>query len=190
MKAQDMPVPSGQPDNQDIALAILSLAESIKAGQTNGVNDRMEKMLELLSSREEARPHENHFNPPMKSHYNPDGDRDFPRPDLKCQIVCTGVRLHKDCLTRTEIDLFNRLEPGVYRVTKADGRSIPFTVTEKVDEGGKRERLNISYPCKSNEERSNHLSLTSYLQEVLGETKSTEALRAQIEQLKQQLKTV
>jgi hypothetical protein len=176
-------------DNSDIATAILALAESIKAGQTQPavVNPQLEGMLKLLEDREQARPHENLFSPPMISHFNPLGDRDHPKPDLKTDIRWVGYRMTKETLRRDEIELVNKLEPGEFRVTKSDGRTIPFTVTAKKDDNGKLERMNIHFPCKSNEDRSNHLSMESYLREVLGESASTESLRAQIEQLKIQL---
>lgn len=182
------PVPM---DNQDIALAILSLAEAIKTGQSNNqqVNPQLEGMLKLLQEREEARPHENLFNPPMKSAFNPEGDRDNPRPDLKCQMFWVGFKMSKDNLRRVEIELLNRIEPGAYKVTKADGKVIPFTVIARYEDTGTLDRMNISFPCKSADDRASHLSMESYLREALGETASTESLRAQIEQLKIKLAT-
>jgi hypothetical protein len=179
-----MPAPSGQ---EDVALSILALAEAIKAGQTNGVSEKLDTMAAFLMAQEQARPHENVFNPPMVSHYNPLGERDFPRPDLKCDVSWTGFKLNKECLTRDEIELLNRLEPGDYTVRKGDGAQIQFVVTEKVGNAGKRERLSIFYPCKSSEDRSNHLSMANYMRQVLGEDVTNDDLRLQIDALKRQL---
>ena len=179
--------PATEPSNADVTKAILALAEAIKAGKTDGTAEKLSSIEKFLIEREESRPHENVFNPPMLSHYNPKGDRDFPRTELKCQMYWVGFKMAKENLRQTEIELMNRLEPGNYRVTKADGRSIPFTVSAKHDESGKLDRLSVYFPCKNTEDRSNHLSMESYLREVLGEAYSTESLRAQIESLQTQL---
>jgi hypothetical protein len=175
-------------DNQDIAVAILALAEAIKTGQANsGHSEQLSNIEKFLMEREQARPHENLFNPPMKSHFNPLGERDHPRDELKCQMFWAGYKMTKDNLRQSEIELLNRIDPGVYRVTKADGRTIPFTVVARTDDTGKLDRMNFHFACKSAEDRSNHLSMESYLKEALGEVSSTESLRAQIETLKSQL---
>lgn len=190
MAAPSAPKTDAPADNQDIALAILALAESIKAGQSNGLDNKLASIEKFLMERESARPHENLFNPPMISHYNPLGDRDNPRPELRCETLWVGYRLHKDNMTREEIELTNRLQPGKYLVTKADGRRIAFTVTPKFNEANDLEKISIHYPCKSSEDRSNHLSMVSYMREALGDVASTESLHAQIEALKQQLANV
>ena len=175
----------------DIAAAILELAKSIKSGQqdTGAIQGQLASLERFLVMEAESRPHEN-LNPPMKSYANPEGERDHPRAELHCKTVWVGYRLNKEGLTRTEIELLNRVEPGNYRVTKSDGKSIPFDVSVKVDDAGKRERKMFYFPCKNSEDRSNHLSMESYLREVLGESASTESLRAQIEVLRQQLQGV
>lgn len=174
--------------NQDLALAIMSLAEAIKTQSATpaAANTQLDGMLRLLEEREKSRPHENLF-PPMKSDMNPEGERDFPRLELKCKMFWVGYKMQKDNLRRDEILLLNRLVPGEYRVTKGDGKTIPFTVAAKQDEAGKLERLSIAFPCKDVDARMSHLSMESYLRQVLGETASVESLMAQIQTLKAQL---
>lgn len=133
--------------------------------------------------------YENNF-PPAISALNPLGDRDHPRPDLKCDIIWVGYKMPKEALSRTEIELLNALEPGEYRVTKADGKRIPFTVQGKVGFDGRLERLTIHFPCKNTEDRQNHLSMSAYLLEVLGRTQpSVEQLLNQVKALQAELAT-
>ncbi len=178
-----------QPSLTDISFAILQLAEAIKSGQSSPAqaNPQLDAMLALIKEREDARPHENLFNPPMMSDYNPQGDRDNPKPDLKCKMYWLGYKMTKETMTPEEVSLMNRLEPGNYRVVKSDGRSIPFTVQTKLDEAGKLEKLNVTFPCKNTEDRMNHLSMSAYLRSVLGEKTDVELLYAKIDDLKLQL---
>lgn len=187
------PVSQAAPEpvnNADLALAILSLAEAIKSGKsdTSALAGQLAGIEKFLLDQEGQRPHENLY-PPMKSDMNPEGDRDHPRSELKCKMYWVGYKMTKDNLRTSEIALLNRVQPGDYRVTKGDGKNIPFTVLARQDAAGKLERLNFHFPCKDADDRASHLSMESYLREVLGEVASTESLRAQIEQLKQQLST-
>lgn len=177
-------------DNQDLALAILSLAEAIKSGKsdTSALAGQLAGIEKFLLDQEGQRSHENLY-PPMKSDMNPEGEKDSPRPELKCRMFWVGYKMTKDNLRKSEIELLNRIQPGEYRVTKGDGKNIPFTVTPRVDAAGKLDRLSFYFPCKDADDRASHLSMESYLREVLGEVASTEGLRAQIEALKQQLST-
>jgi len=116
---------------------------------------------------------ENNF-PPEISNYNKKGERDNPRPELRCKMIWVGINLTKEMLTREEIELVNQVQPGDYRVTKADNSTIEFTVEGKVDRAGKPELLRFHFPCKHVEDRQNHMPMTSYLREVLNPEKQEE----------------
>lgn len=183
---KDTTIPAVTAPDPSMAQALAMIAEalkSIKTGDADAV-DRLKTMETFLMEREAARPHENVFNPPMVSHYNPLGERDHPRPDLHCKMFWVGYELTKDQLTLAEIELLNRIQPGDYRVTKSDGKTIPFKVGQKVSDSGQIEHLTFHFPCKSSEDRQNHASMVSYLREALGETVDPGVLLAQIAQLK------
>ncbi len=112
--------------------------------------------------------YENAFAPEI-SQYNPLGERDNPRPELRCKMIWVGFKLAKVALTLDEITLLNQMQPGEYRVTKADGKSIPFTITGKQDAAGRLDMLTYHFPCKSTEDRHNHMGMVAYLREVLAQ---------------------
>lgn len=139
---------------QDVRAEIedLNSVEARKAGRSLGATGVYENRL-----------------PPEISVYNPKGERDNPRPELRCMMVWVGFKLSNMGLTRDEIELLNQVKPGDYRVTKADGSTIDFTVDGKQDRAGKPELLSFHFPCKAVEDRQNHMSMTSYLKEVLAQ---------------------
>ena len=98
-----------------------------------------------------------------------------------------GYDLRAESLTREELDVLNRMEPGHYRVTKADGKSIPFDVQARQDDAGKLESLAFHFPCKGPDEQQSHNSMQMYLQMCLGESVSREDLLSQVAALKGQL---
>jgi hypothetical protein len=107
---------------------------------------------------------------------NPRGDRDHPRPTLRTKTYQNGIEFQQDTLTWEEILALNALPAGEFRVTKANGDKIKFTVkfTEGFD-GITVERVELAYPCKD-EHRTDHKSLLDYCLEVLGLAGKTEAV--------------
>ena len=175
----------------DVAHALVMIAQMLKevrAGDA-GSSVHLASIERLLAHQEATRPHENLFNPPLVSEANPLGERDHPRPELRCKMYWTGYEIKKESLSCTEIELLNRIKPGVYQVHKADGQRISFTVGEKRSDSGTIEQLTFHFPCKGAEHRQNHNSMTAYLQEALGETVTAEGLRAQIVALERQIAT-
>lgn len=164
--------------------ALALIAQAIQQLAKNGETDRLATIEKILLHQEQARPHENLFNPPMISALNPLGERDHPRPDLKCKMIWVGHELTKEGLSREEIELLNRMQPGEYRVTKADGLTIPFRVSSRVKDSGALDHLSFHFPCKTPEHRQNHAPMTSYLREVLGEAQTVQTLQAEVERLR------
>jgi hypothetical protein len=107
--------------------------------------------------------------PPEISDYNPLGERDNPRDELRCKMIWVGFKLTKAGLSKDEIALLNEVSnfPGEYRVTKADGSLIDFTVTAKTNRAGQTEAVTFHFPCKAVEDRQNHMPMTAYLREAL-----------------------
>ena len=198
-----------EPSMADVLLAInatLQEMRKVPASDQNAlIADRLTAMLEAQQSRQvqdsmdtaEARKSGRHVGPtgvlenefpPAISFLNPLGERDHPRPELKCRIVWAGYEESKESLTREEIELLNQVQPGDYRVTKADGVSIPFTVKGKTGNNGRLEMLRFSFPCKNVEDRMGIRSKVDWLKEVLGEkVPSSAALLDEIAKLRAQI---
>lgn len=182
------------PDSQaQIAHAFTKIAETLDAiraqGAGPGVSEQLEGIQKFLVHQESTRPHENHFNPPLISHFNPLGERDHPKPALKTKMIWVGYEITPDTSTAQEIELLNRCEPGERLVTKADGSQILFRVEAKRADTGKLELLSFHFPCKGPEHRQNHAPMVAYLQEYLGEKHTLDQLRAQVAHLQAQLAT-
>lgn len=129
---------------------------------------------------------ENKF-PPLISVFNPLGERDHPRPQLACEMWQNGYKLDRDTLTLEEITLLNTLQPGDYRVTKANGEVIPFGVSAERNNAGTIQTLRITFPSKG-EDRHDHASLANYLREAQGATVPTvRQLEDQLAALKAEL---
>ena len=134
-----------------------ALAERVTtATATDGdqaVLDRLTTAFEALTATQKEvanatkRP-SNQF-PPEISPYNLRGDKDFPRPRLKCQYVTPWCRPDDDTsLTREEVELLNLLEPGTYPIRRTDGTRIELAVlaTYPPEGGDVPTRLTVTHP--------------------------------------------
>lgn len=169
------------------------LIEKMKgSGANNGdvVERLLEQQQQLLNK---TRP-ENPDSPRISVYSHAEGERDNPKADLKCRMRWVGYELTTDTLRPLEVELLNKLQPGEFRVTKADGTPIKFTVQAKFsdvyDDQTNRPRLeslDISFPCKG-EHRQNHMSMVAYLQQVLhGAIPSTDDLLREVARLRSEL---
>lgn len=165
-----------------VLLKLAELIKDIKASSDETLKAQMASQAELL-----IRTMPENKQPPLISVFNPLGDRDHPRPELKCKTYQNGYQLEREQLTTEEIELVNVITPGDYRVTKADGQVVPFTVSGEVDNAGQVQKKLIAFPSKG-EDRHNHLPLTSYLREAQGMRSPTVSqLAAQVAKLKAEL---
>ena len=116
---------------------------------------------------------------PMVSVFNPKGETAHPRPTLKCKFFQNGIPMDRDTLMWEEIEALNALPPGAFRVAKANGQQIPFTVAvTKTLDGETWEKVEIGYPCKD-DHRHDHRSLYDYCIDALesaGKTEDVERL--------------
>lgn len=80
---------------------------------------------------------------PKISAFNLRGEKDFPMPALKCEVVApfaSTPTLH--AYTREEVELLNQIEPGVYEVELADQSVATLNVVgTKNSQSGALERL-------------------------------------------------
>jgi hypothetical protein len=141
----------------------------MKQGSGGGNADVIAKLLEQQSQLLVKTKPENTDHPGISVFSYPEGDLKRPKPVLKCKFFWCGHEESADQLTPEEIDLRNQLEPGEYKVTKANGVEIKFTVTPKYTDAGRLEEMAVSYPCKKGEQRTDHMSNVAYLRQVLGE---------------------
>lgn len=133
---------------------------------------------------------ENKTAPGISVYSNPRGERDDPKPALKCKFYWCGPEERPEVLTPEEIILRNKLQPGDYRVTKSNGARINFKVTAQYKADGGVESLSVWFPCKKGDDRHDHRSNLDYLREVLGEkVQSAEELMAEVAKLRKELAT-
>jgi hypothetical protein len=166
----------------ETARLLLEMKQS-GTGDANVIEQLLEQQQQLLVK---TKP-ENTDHPGISAFSYPEGDLKKPKPDLKCEFIWCGQEESKEQLTPEEIELRNRLEPGNYFVTKANGQKIKFNVAAKYTDGGKLESLNVWFPCKG-DQRNDHMSSVAYLRQVLGEqVLSLEELMAQVNKLQGEL---
>lgn len=168
------PAPS-VPTMADMLALIKQLAVELRSTPAPDTISAAQKQVELMERLLIKTRPENPEHPGISVYSYPEGDLARPKPALKCKMTWVGYELNTDTLTPHEIDLLNRLEAGDTRVTKADGTPVPFKVhakySDKVDLTTGRyvlEQLDVWFPCKG-EHRQNHMSMTSYLNQALGE---------------------
>ena len=107
------------------------------------------------------------------SPFNPRGDRTYAHlMQLKCDIYAPWKidKMHHGC-TREEVELFNRLTPGIYPITLNDDTPAKVTVIGQTNEAtGAIERLTLQpEPSWTNEHRNRFRSMSAMLREMLGE---------------------
>ena len=200
-EATDEEAAESQPakkDEQPTMAAVLAkmaeLIEKVSSTKTDATKDAAYRQIELIEQLI-TKTHPENVDHPGISVFNPDGDVAHPKPDLKCKFYWVGYDMRPETLTRQEIELLNRLTPGEYRVTKSDGVGIPFRVegkkSDKLDDQGvsQLESISIWFSCK-NEARHNHMSMVSYLQQVLGDKIPTVAeMMKELTRIKKELAT-
>lgn len=177
----------------DILLQIAQTLADVQTRATQGVDvaDALTKMTstlsELATRARPENPDHNHvsayFTEADKARY---GDH-TKKPAFKCDMFWVGYPLDPETQTPEEIEVLNTLVPGEYRVKKANGTEIPFTVEGKRKMSGELESLWIQFPCKG-EQSTDHGSMVSYCQQAMGAAiPSLADLQAQLATLRQEL---
>ena len=174
---------------QETARLLAEMKTSGQGGNTAVIEKMLEQQEQLLIKTKPENP-----TAPGISEYRPLGTAAYPDLALKCKLTWCGYELTTDTLTPLEIQWLNRLEPGEFRVTKADGTKIPFKVTAKHSQSWNEqtqrfelEQMDVWFPCKG-EHRQNHMSMLSYCQQaVQGSIPSTDELLREVARLKQEL---
>lgn len=116
-------------------------------------------------------PRDNPMGSPMVSVYNPKGDRDHPREDLRCPMTFVGYDVERDALKPHELTLLNLIEPGRYRVKKTDGSYAVMAVIPEYDTASQSLiKMSITIPVKdkSGMARQNWPSMGELLAQAMG----------------------
>lgn len=121
-----------QSPNSELASAIALLAASLTGLQQSQLQGAQ---IIAAEQRRNTRP-ENQF-PPSISVFNPRGDKDFPRPPLKCEMFLPWpVWTDQESLTREELELLNLISHSFeVSIMRNDRTKIKMTVkvTTKMD---------------------------------------------------------
>lgn len=105
---------------------------------------------------------------PMVSVYNPLGDRDHPRPRLKCEFTLfDGIPVDGTTDTVEEIELMNQLVAGDYWVTKSDNTPMKFSVREVRNDLGQLRRINLHFPYRDAADAAGVLPMVVWLREIV-----------------------
>ena len=178
----------------DVLALIKQRAVELRATPSDtGAQETATKQVELIERLITKTHPENIDHPGIGVYSYPEGDLAHPKEPLKCRMIWCGYDLRTDTLKPGEVDLLNRLQPGEFRVTKADGTGIPFRVSaklsDKLDGQGRPtyEELSVWFPCKG-DARQNHMSMSSYLRQALGDKLPTlDEAMAELAKLKAEL---
>ena len=197
--SRDLPVasPAATVSQADFLAAISLLIQEMRGTDNSESKERLvletERLL-LEQERVKREMPENKQSPGISVYSYPEGELAHPKEPLKCKMFWVGYEMKTDTLTPIEVQLLNRLTPGDYRVTKADGVQVPFKVaakySDRVDPITSQfvlDELAVWFPSKD-EHRQNHGSMVSYLQQALGERiPSVQELMVELERLKAEL---
>lgn len=84
---------------------------------------------------------------PQISAFNPRGQKDFPMPDLKCEVhMPFPQRPTMHGFTREEVELMNLVEPGDYVIEMADGSTQKVSIIGKKNNDGRIEQMRFAGP--------------------------------------------
>lgn len=105
--------------NEDLMARLAGALERVSAAQVEGAK---------IIADESKRAHRpSNEVVPRISTLNPRGERDYPKPKLKCPMWIPW-QADPDSMTREEIELANLLEPGEFVVRKMDGTKVKVSI--------------------------------------------------------------
>jgi hypothetical protein len=160
--------------NSQVAAAMVLLAESLQGLRTGQMQAAQ---LTADMQRRVTRP-ENNF-PPNLSAYNPRGDKDFPRPPLKCPMLIPWP-VEQEAHTREEIELLNLLEAGEFVITRSDRSKLKLTVAiaRKLD-SEEPSQLSVNHETGFNND--NHKQLPhDWIRQLVSANPKTKAAAANV----------
>jgi hypothetical protein len=128
--SETTPAISGEQFNQ--LLAALIAGQQMNAEQTAKMAAALQKSADI-----QQKMIPENVNAPDISAYNPEGERDHPRPELPAkQVWFGGFPIERDLASAEELSLLHQLQPGEYWVTRNDDeREIVPVIFDKSETG-------------------------------------------------------
>lgn len=171
--------------NGTVNLTFEQLMALVKASQANAPS--YEQMVELATKAayagaDRVKPKELTIaQTERKSAYNPLGERDHPRPKLKCHMYFGSAPLGSPkevtTLTREEIDALNQLTPGHYRITKMDKSKMVVEIKGQLNSNRQLDRLWILLPA-GDDQQNLYPGLADFARQCTDENRVNEAVPA------------
>jgi len=153
---------SPAPTMENIMLMLVKALEGISAGQANAQQVAMQA---LTNAQNQLQPDNKHA--PGISDLNPQGELQYPRPKLKCEMFIPW-EAEQESLTWEEIELLNLLESGEFVVKRNDGVKIMVSVQMLMNLNGKPNRVLMNSETAFNDEHHWMMPpLTTILRQVL-----------------------
>jgi len=178
--------PEQMSQNDALAAALLKIAEmSMAKGGGITKEDLAEVMASNAEGMRKALKPENARHPDQSA-FNPEGERDHPRPKLTRKTFWAGTELHEDELTREEIDLFNAFEHS------HTARNGSWTAELKTTGKSGETQLHVLFPCASTDDRMDLPNgMNIMLRELLGGAQAVDpaTLSQRVADLERQLAT-
>ncbi len=151
---------------------VLALAQALLQGQREINAETVKAQADAYAASMKVAMKPENADPPLISDFNPMGDRDHPRPELKCPFTMNGAELPKELLTVEEIVLLNQLEPDHYRITKTDDTQVIVSVVAEHDSAsGLLTKMNLvsKFGNKRNpQDKDNWPPMRVWLAEMIG----------------------
>lgn len=129
------PSPAVSLTESGVLQALVAALQQIASGQVNS----QRAATEALDMSARMQQPDNKFSHGISA-FNPQGDREYPRPTLKCAMFLPW-EAEQESLTFEEIELLNLLEEGEYIIRRNDGVKIQVTVKIKMNMNGTPDTL-------------------------------------------------
>jgi hypothetical protein len=128
------------------------------------------------------------FFAPDVSAFNPRGERDYPRPALRCKMHLPW-EAERESLTREEIELLNLLDAGDYFITRNDESRIKINVRTRINANTQLPEVLLmnSETGFNNDYAWLMPSLRKMLREMLNQRSDTRALARGIRTMEEEL---
>ena len=168
-------------DPQFITLSPEQFAQIV--GSREGSDDYLRKMAEFQAQATKKALRPENEQAPGISAFNPLGERDHPRPKLKCKMFWVGYPLEIEALTREEATLLNRVEQvGQFTFTRADGSPDTIEVRGTRDANGTWQQIEFLFACQG-DKKNNLPPMTAMLRDILGLGSEADELRKRVAEL-------
>lgn len=136
----------------------------------------MEKQAEITAKAHQklARP-ENPQHPGKGVFAYPEGELARPKPALRCKTTWGGSDVQAELLTPQEIELFNQVQPGSFKIERPDNSHFMVDVEPTINRSsGKFERLDIVFTTRGHA-RHNLPSMVSMLRDMVAQAQGSVA---------------